>query len=175
MSTTHFSHYIIVDDLDSATDALRVLQQSDVSEEDIGVLSKDSDIAIAKLPQADLSEKSQLPEALKRGALLGSGSGLLAGVVLTAFPVAGLTVGGAAILGMTAGGGAAGAWAASMIGISENSKIVQQFEEALDSEKTLILCKLSQAQANSIFSTISEDNAIEVLRLGEVTELSTSS
>lgn len=173
MSNTTFSHYIIVGDLDSATDALEVLKQADVSDEDIGVISKDSDIAIAKLPQADLSEKSQLPEALKRGALLGSGSGLLAGVLLTAFPVAGITVGGAAILGMVAGGGAAGAWSASMIGISANSELVQQFEDAIDNGKTLILCKLSQGQAKTIFNPNSGNSAIRALHKGEIEELST--
>jgi uncharacterized membrane protein len=173
MSNTTFSHYIIVDDVESATGVLNVLKQLNVCDEDIGVISKDSDIAIAELPQADLSEKSKLPEALKRGALLGSGSGLLAGVVLTAFPTYGITVGGAAILGMAAGGGAIGAWAASLIGISENSELVQQFEDAIDNKKTLILCKLTQTQANSVFSAISPDNLIKPSDIGEIKDIST--
>nr|WP_136251784.1 hypothetical protein [Ningiella ruwaisensis] len=155
MSDTSFNTYFITETVESASKVIEQLKDVGVSENDIGVVSKDEKIALADLPQADLTEKSQLPEALKRGALLGSGSGLLAGVLLATFPVAGLAVGGAAIVGMTAGGAAIGAWSASMIGISENSPLVEQFEQALDKEHTLIFCELEDEQRERIGSKVS--------------------
>ncbi|MBT0585600.1 hypothetical protein [Alteromonas oceanisediminis] len=150
MSDTHFNSYFITDTVETATDVIDQLKSLGIPENDIGVVSKDKDIAKADLPEADLTEKSQLPEALKRGAMLGSGSGLFAGVLMATFPVVGFTVGGAAILGMTAGGAAAGAWSASMIGVSENSELVEQFEQALDDDKTLIFCELDASQREQV-------------------------
>ena len=108
MSTSKhdFNSYFIASNVQSAVDIVDAIKAESVSGNDIGTVSRDPQFKVAELPQADLSDKSKLPEALKRGALLGSGSGLLAGLLLTSFPVAGVTVGGAAILAMTAGGAA---------------------------------------------------------------------
>jgi hypothetical protein len=88
-------------------------------------------------------------------------------VLLTVFPAAGITLGGAALLGMTAAGGTVGAWSASMIGISESSELVKQFESAIDSGKTLILCRLPSTQANAIFDAISSQS-FGVTNKGEI-------
>ena len=167
MSNHQFNYYFIADDVDVATDVLSHLKEAGLDDENIGVVSKDSDIVLADLPQADLSEKSKLPEALKRGVLLGSGSGLLAGVLLSAFPVAGLTLGGAAIVGMTAGGAAFGAWSASMIGVSENSDLVKRFEDSVDAEKTLIFCLLPDAKQQQV---IEKTKGHKKLISGEIKE-----
>lgn len=156
MSGTHFNTYFITRSVSTVSDVIDQLKAAGVNENDIGVVSKNKDIVVADLPEADLSDKSQLPESLKRGAVLGSGTGLLAGVLLATFPVSGLTVGGAAILGMTAGGAGIGAWSASMIGISESSELVKQFEKVLDENKTLIFCRLNNDHREQIMKRIND-------------------
>ena len=150
MSTHQFKMYFISDNVDKSTIVVETLQKVGVSDDCIGVISKDSDILRADLPELDLSERSKLPEALGRGAALGSGTGLLAGILLASFPVAGLAIGGAAVAGITAGGGAIGAWSASMIGISEQSPLVEKFTSELDNGKTIIVCDLDDAQLEKI-------------------------
>ncbi|WP_395339206.1 hypothetical protein PN836_013915 [Ningiella sp. W23] len=156
MSNQDFNICYSCSSVEDASDIVKFLRMQKVDDDNIATLSRDSDIQIADLPEADLSESSQLPDALKRGALLGSGSGLMAGLVLTAFPAAGLAVGGAAIAAMTAGGAAFGTWVAGMIGVSENSNMVKDFEKQLDSGKTLIFAKASAVQQNHIRSDIEQ-------------------
>lgn len=161
MSEHNFSHYFIVKQVKTAKDLITVLTESGVNENNIGIVSNDEEIVLADLPEADLTEKSAIPESLKRGALLGSGSALLAGVLVSAFPIAGLTVGGAAIAAMTAGGAALGAWSATMIGISENSPLVKQFQDSLDQEKTLIFCELSSDEEQKVKSELKQFDSSE--------------
>ena len=116
MSNINFNTYLVVKNVQAATNVINILRETRVSEDCIGVVSKDSEIARADLPELDTSGKSKLPEALTRGALIGSGLGLIVGVLLTAFPVAGVTLGGAAIASMAAGGAVFCAWSASMVG-----------------------------------------------------------
>lgn len=168
MSDHNFTHYFIVEDVSTATSVIDALKQEQIKDDNIGVVSKDSDIVLADLPQADFSETSNLPESLKRGAMLGSASGLLAGVILSVFPLAGVTLGGAAILGMTTGGAALGAWSASMIGISENSPLVERFENSIDNKKTLIFCKLSESQATAVFNGVSQIVAKGEIEKGQI-------
>jgi uncharacterized membrane protein len=168
MSDHNFNYYFIVKDVTTATDVLDILKQADVKEDNIGVVSKDTDSALADLPEVDLSEKSKLPQALKRGALLGSSSGLLAGVLLSIFPAAGVAVGGAAILAMTAGGGAFGAWSASLIGISEHSPLIKKFDASIDDGKTVIFCKLTEKQRNTVSDAVGSKLANERIESGEI-------
>lgn len=169
MSDHHFNRYFIVEKITTATSVIDILKESGVRENNIGVVSNNNDIVLADLPEADLTERSTISASLKRGALLGSGSGLLAGVLVSIFPVAGLVVGGAAIAGMTAGGAALGAWSASMIGVSENSPLVKQFEHSLDEKKTLIFCKLTAAEEQNVQDKFTQIESTEY-RYGKLDE-----
>ncbi|WP_414829810.1 hypothetical protein [Alteromonas sp. H39] len=158
MRDNDYNRYFIASDVKTVESLITSLKNAGVSEDNIGVVSRDSDIVRADLPEADLSEKSAIPESLKRGALLGSGAGLLAGVLISVFPVAGLAAGGAAIAGMTAGGAVVGSWSATMIGVSESSPLVKQFEDALDNEKTLIFCDLSDEEEKRVAKSLSDSS-----------------
>lgn len=169
MNDTRFSKYFIVREVQEAASIIKSLKKLRLPDEKIGVISRSSDFALADLPQVDLTEQSELPEALKRGALLGAGSGLLAGVIITVFPLAGFTLGGGALIGLTAGGGAIGAWSAAMIGVSESSPIIKQFDEELDRGRTLIIADMTDEQ----FVEIS--NQFDLLDSGALDERSTES
>lgn len=162
MSNVNFNKYIITKNIEDAKLNIKVLRDAGVSEECLGVVSRDDDIVLADLPQVDLTDKSQLPESLRRGALLGSGTGLISGVLLATFPVAGITAGGAAIAALTAGGGAVGAWSASMIGISEKSDLIDQFESALDKKYTLILCEIDDVKFSDIEGSLNAHSTGQV-------------
>lgn len=164
----NFNTYFVSPDVETASDIVNHLKELKVSEDQIGTVSKDSDIVLTELPETDLSDKSQLPEAMQRGALLGSGTGFLAGLLLTTFPVAGVTVGGAGIVAMTAGGTALGSWAAAMIGVSENSQLVKKFEKAIDAGNTLVLAHLTDGQTQQLRDETTFGKTMEAVESGKI-------
>jgi len=194
MSNINFNTYFVVKNVQTAMNVINLLRETNVSEDCIGVVSKDSEIALADLPELDTSGKSKLPEVLTRGALLGSGLGLIVGVLLIAFPVAGVTPGGAAIASMAAGGAVFGAWSASMVGISaaiasmaaggavfcawsasmvgtsKSSSLVAEFDDALNNQDTLIFCHLRPEQAKQVNEKINEAHIGGILKKGATSD-----
>jgi len=170
MSNINFNTYFVVKNVQTAMNVINLLRETNVSEDCIGVVSKDSEIALADLPELDTSGKSKLPEVLTRGALLGSGLGLIVGVLLTAFPVAGVTPGGAAIASMAAGGAVFCAWSASMVGTSKSSSLVAEFDDALNNQDTLIFCHLRPEQAKQVNEKINEAHIGGILKKGATSD-----
>lgn len=154
-----FNHYFIANNVETSTDILALLSKQNVSEDKIGVVSKDPEIVKADVPEVPIDEKTELPEAMQRGALVGTGTGLLAGVILALFPVTGFAFGGAFIATMAAGGGMVGSWSASMIGISEQSPLLAIFDDHLDKGKTIILCQLTDSQLQQMQGSLRSKDA----------------
>jgi hypothetical protein len=194
MSNINFNTYLVVKNVQTAMNVINILRETNVKEDCIGVVSKDSEIALADLPELDASGKSKLPEALTQAALLGSGLGLMAGMLLITFPVAGVTLGGAAIASMAAGGAIFGAWSASMVGISaaiasmaaggavfgawsasmvgtsKSSSLVAEFDHALKNEDTLIFCYLRPEQEKQVDEKINKAHIGGILKKGTTSD-----
>jgi hypothetical protein len=170
MQNQKYSTYFIADDVPKAKQLIGILETIDIKNENIGVVSKDPKINLAELPEVDLSEQSKLPEALLRGALLGSGTGLLAGVVIATFPVSGVVLGGAAVATMAAGGGAIGAWSAGMIGVSEQSSLIEKFNHALDDNKTVVFADLDEQQHQSVSAKIKQASIDTKIKSGNTSD-----
>ena len=160
--------FFITHDINTANSLVNDLVQHKVSKENIGVIGERETLSVAKLPEANLAETSDVQNSVKRGAALGGATGLLAGLVVAAFPPAGVAVGGTALAAMTAGGAALGSWSASMIGVSENSELVAKFESELNKDGILVLADIDTKAQQSVMQQVAEQNGIPLDDFGPI-------
>lgn len=145
--------YFVVPSASLAEQIVSDLKQHGAVDEDIGVLGS-SEALVEDLPDADVTETSDIKPALKQGAAIGGATGLLAGLAATVVP-GGFAVGGAALLGMALGGSAFGAWASSLIGISVPNREVEEFQKAIERGEVLMIVNtesVSRDRARQIVS-----------------------
>ncbi|MAM86366.1 hypothetical protein [Allohahella sp. A8] len=133
--------YAVVNTLDDAKPVVATLRDAGFSEDHIGVVCKNESVAESELPEADLTQTSQVGDSAKRGAAVGGATGLLAGLAAVAFPPAGIALGGAALAGITAAGAGVGTWSATMIGVSEQSPVLEEVNSAVEAGKVLIMAE----------------------------------
>ncbi|GAA3960676.1 hypothetical protein [Allohahella marinimesophila] len=133
--------YAVVATLDEAAPVVATLRDAGFSDEQIGVVCKNESVTESNLPDADITQTSQVGDAAKRGAAVGGATGLLAGLAAVAFPPAGIALGGAALAGITAAGAGVGTWSATMIGVSEQSPVLEEVDSAVEAGKVLIMAE----------------------------------
>ena len=85
--------YFLVPDIELAREIVHELLLSHVEERYIHLIARD-DIPMEDLPEATLMQKSDFIPALEKGVLGGAYTGLAAGLVVMAFPPAGMVIGG---------------------------------------------------------------------------------
>ena len=146
--------YFLIPDPACAEQIVGDLQREGVNDEDIGVLAKDAAL-VESLPEAGVTETSDIKPALKQGAAVGGATGLLAGLAATVVP-GGFAVGGAALLGMTLAGSAFGAWASSLIGISVPNREVQSLHSAIDAGQLLMVVSATNIDRGRIKAIVSD-------------------
>jgi hypothetical protein len=129
--------YFLVPDEQTTRRIVEALKAAGVSEEDVGVIASDR-ADLEALPDADVSETSDVQPAITQGAAVGGATGLLAGLAATLVP-GGFVVGGAALVGMVLAGGAFGAWVSGLIGVSVPNREVAAFEAAIRSGALLMI------------------------------------
>jgi hypothetical protein len=105
---------------------------------------------LADLPQAGLAQTSDLVPSLQRGVAAGGLTGLLAGLLATTFPPAGLVLGGGALLGMTAFGVGFGAWMSSMIGVRLPSGRIEKFQKVIADGALLMMIDVPSLRVEEI-------------------------
>lgn len=116
---------------DSAKAIIEDLIALDYGEEDLHVIARD-DVALESLPEPDITHRSDIIDAVKRGAATGGAIGLLGSMVAVTVPPIGLTLGGAAILGGTALGTAGGTWFSTLVGVSVRNQDVEDYRYRID-------------------------------------------
>jgi len=158
---------ILSDDIDDASSVVTTLRQSGYEDEHIYVITND-DIVLDDLPEADPRQYSDLLPALKRGAGMGGALGLLGGILMATVPPAGLAFSGAAITAMTAGGAAFGAWTSSLLGISVPNSRLEEFQNAIEAGKTLVLVDVEDDQADALLNDLQTRCRSEITRVSEV-------
>lgn len=129
--------YFIVPNVSLAEQIVGDLKQWGALDDDIGVIGR-SDLLSEHLPDADVTRTSHIKPVLRQGAVVDGATGLLAGLAAATVP-GGFAIGGAALLGMALGDSAFGAWASSLIGISVPNREVEEFQNAIDRGKLLMI------------------------------------
>lgn len=103
----------------------------------IHVLAKPG-IPLEHLPEATFLQQSDFIPALEEGIALGGATGLLAGLVALTLPT-GLVLGGGAVLAIGLAGAGVGGLMSSMVGISIDSRRIEQFQQAIEQGEVLVM------------------------------------
>ena len=141
--------YFLVPDIELAREIVHELLLSHVEERYIHLIARD-DIPMEDLPEATLMQKSDFIPALEKGVLGGAYTGLAAGLVVMAFPPAGMVIGGGAILAMMAAGVAVGGMMSTLVGVGLPSGRLEKFEEAIKAGNILILVDIPRQRLDEI-------------------------
>ena len=141
--------YFLLPDVDIARKVVDELLIARIDERHIHVIAKDG-TPMEDLPEALLSQKSDVVPALERGIAIGGVTGILAGVIAVTFPPIGLALGGGAILATGLAGSSFGAIMSTMIGVSVPSSHLKQFENAVNKGEILMLVDVPKARVDEI-------------------------
>jgi uncharacterized membrane protein len=141
--------YFLVPNIETTREIVKELLLSHVPEKHIHLIANE-DIPMEDLPEATLMQKSDFVPALEKGALGGAYTGLVAGLIVVAFPPAGLVVGGGAILALIGAGATVGGMMSALVGVGLPSSRLEQFEEAIKSGEILILVDIERQRVDEI-------------------------
>ena len=141
--------YFLLPDVDIARKVVDELLIARIDERHIHVIAKDG-TPMEDLPEALLSQKSDVVPALERGIAIGGVTGILAGVIAVTFPPIGLALGGGAILATGLAGSSFGAIMSTMIGVCVPSSHLKQFENAVNKGEILMLVDVPKARVDEI-------------------------
>ncbi|MBS64478.1 general stress protein [Salinisphaera sp.] len=147
--------YFLVPDIDTAHTVVDHLKQNDVAEDDMSVVARDS-VQTSDLPQADVTETSDLVGSAERGAAAGGVTGVVAGLAAVAFPPAGLAIGGGLVAATGLAGAGFGAWASSMIGIRHDNSQIETYEKALENGQVLFMVDVAAERVDEIEGVIQQ-------------------
>ena len=129
--------FFLIPDERTASDVVADLTARGVPETAIGVVARDP-VSNSSVPDADVSDTSDIKPAIAQGVVAGGGTGLLAGLTMAIVP-GGFAVGGAALAGLALAGGAFGAWVSGMIGVSVTNREIVEFEDAIKNGALLMM------------------------------------
>jgi hypothetical protein len=141
--------YFLLPDLDTTTQLVDALLLARIEERHIHVIAKEG-TPMGRLPEASLLQKSDFIPAVERGVALGGASGVLAGLVAVAYPLAGVAMGGGALLASALIGAGLGVWLSGMIGVSVPSRRLTQFEQAIQEGHLLLLLDVPKRRVDEI-------------------------
>lgn len=111
----------------------------------LNVLARhDKQLLSQDLPNASISETSDIVGAVKRGAALGSA--VFAGLAVTVLPPLGVL----GTTGVITGGAVLGSWSSTLIGVSIPHEDVEAFSEVVDNGGVIVFVDANQKQHKAI-------------------------
>ncbi|MDD1651394.1 MAG: DUF1269 domain-containing protein [Methylococcaceae bacterium] len=114
----------------------------------IHVVAK-SGIPLGDLPEATVFHKSDFFPALEQGLAMGGATGLLAGLAAVALPT-GLVLGGGAVFAITLAGAGVGGLMSTMVGISIDSRRIEEFQAAIERGELLLMIDVPRDRVEEI-------------------------
>jgi len=123
---------------DQARAAVAALRAAGFTEEHIALAAR-SDIELERLPDTYVEDSHDFNGGLKRGLVVGSGTGLLAGLVAASIPSFGVTLAGAAALAIA--GAAVGGWSSALVGTSVPGDLHRDFEQEIANGRVVLAVK----------------------------------
>lgn len=131
--------YFMLPDTESCKKVVAELKNAGIPERHLHVVASLA-IPLDGLPEATPLQKSELTHGIEKGIALGGAAGLLGGLLVVAFPPAGLVVSGAALLtAVTAGGAGFGALAMGLISMDIDNKKLAAFERDIAGGHILLM------------------------------------
>ena len=130
--------FFFAKDFETANKIIDDLKDFGIEENDLHVIAND-DVVLQPLPEPDITHRSDVVDAAKRGAATGGAIGLLGSIVAVTVPPAGLTLGGGAILAGTALGTALGTWFSTLVGVSVSNQDVEEYRDRIERGELMII------------------------------------
>ena len=124
-------YFFFTPDFESAKQVIEDMKSFGFTEEDLHVIAND-EVVLEPLPEPDITHRSDVVDAAKRGAATGGAMGLLGSIGAVTVPPLGLTLGGGAILAGTALGTALGTWFSTLIGVSVPNQDVEDYRHRIE-------------------------------------------
>ncbi|RLQ21763.1 DUF1269 domain-containing protein [Seongchinamella sediminis] len=143
------------------------LKSFGVSEDDLHVIAND-EVILEPLPEADITHRSDVVQAAKRGAATGGAMGLLGSLVAVTVPPAGLTLGGGAILAGTALGTALGTWFSTLVGVSVPNQEVEDYRERIDRGELMVIVDCEPDQHSQLAAMLESRHSGTLLQRGNL-------
>ena len=147
--------YFLLPDADVARKIVDELLLAHIPYEHIHLIAR-SETTLDQLPEAGISQKTDLVPALERGLAVGGSVGALAGLAALAFPPAGLVVAGGAVLFGALGGAGFGAWISGMIGVSLPNSRLERFESAIEDGMLLMMVDVPKQRVEEFQAMVKE-------------------
>ena len=136
---TDMKRYIYAfDSTDSARSASERLQALGFDERDIFLIAR-PDLQHDKVPEQLLDASTDVVPAMGRGIVVGSVTGLCAGIVLGFIPALGIEIAVPELIAFLAGGALVGAWSAGLAGSTVPNAIRRTFENEIAAGRTLLI------------------------------------
>jgi len=144
--------YHLVSDLHSAQQLVDDLLLARISASHIHVVAREN-TPLGNLPQANPLQTSNIVHSIETGLVVGSLTGLVAGIIATlSLPVE--NVPGAIILASMLVGASIGSWAASMVGSSTPNHRLKEFHTPVEEGKILLMVDVPVTRINEISELI---------------------
>ena len=106
------------------------------------------------LPEANVWQRTELAHGIEWGLGLGGVAGLLGGLLVVAFPPAGIVLGGGALMAGTAVGAGFGALVTALLGSQEHNHRLDVFRRALDRGQLLLMVDVPRQRESEVRATI---------------------
>lgn len=143
--------YFLVPDEMSAKKVTDAIRAKNIDDEHIHAVANRDKYPLDKdIPEAGITETSDVSNAAKRGAVIGGTAGLFAGLTAATIAPLGLVAAGGAIAGLSAAGAAAGTWTSSMIGVSVPNSDLKAFHNAIEDGQVLMLADVDDEKTDEI-------------------------
>lgn len=160
-------YFFFTRDFESAKQVIEDLRSFGVSEDDLHVIAND-EVVLEPLPEPDITHRSDVVDAAKRGAATGGAMGLLGSLVAVTVPPAGLTLGGGAILAGTALGTALGTWFSTLVGVSVPNQDVEDYRERIERGELMVIVDCEPEQHAQLLAMLESRHSGSLLQKGNL-------
>ena len=136
-------HVFSVPDLTTAEGALAAARAAGLHNDNLSLIAR-ADIELDSIDDEFKDVATDFMPAALRGAAIGGGGGLLAGLAVLAFPSLGVTLVGVVLL--TVGGAAIGTWVSSLIGSTVEDPVRRKFQGEIAAGRILLVIDAESRQ-----------------------------
>ncbi len=141
--------HFLVPDVPTAKLLVDRLRLARIPDHDIHIIAREG-TPLEDLPEAGVTQRTDLVPALERGAALGGATGILGGLLAVAVPGGAVVAAATLLPALALGGSAAGAWIGAMVGVNMKSEQVKAYEAAIQSGQLLMLVDVPPERAAEI-------------------------
>ncbi len=141
--------YFLLPDTTSAKQVVDDLLLARIEERHMHFMARD-DIPLDGLHEASILQKSDIVHGAESGLVVGGIAGVIAGMVVLAFPPEGTTLHLVTVLLTAMFGAAFGVWVSSMVASSIPNSRLQAFEQAIEKGQILLMVDVPASRVQDV-------------------------